>query len=223
VRAGTVLGVDWYKRGWVAVALRPDAGPDVIVGADLAELLDRPPELTCIAIDMPIGLPETERDCDRLARGFVGVRRSSVFMTPPQAVLETHDYSAANAVAAELLGGRKISQQAYALRHNIKAVNDVAESDPRVIEVHPEVSFRQLLGEELAFAKTTWNGQMTRRSALAEEGIALPDRLDEAGAVPVADVLDAAVAAWSARRYVNGEAASLPADARPGDRQVIWI
>jgi len=44
----------------------------------------------------------------------------------------------------------------------------------------------------------------------------------EAGRVPVADVLDADVAAWSARRYAQRCAGSLPADAERGQRQVIW-
>jgi hypothetical protein len=50
----------------------------------------------------------------------------------------------------------------------------------------------------------------------------LPDDLGEAGVVPVADVLDAAAVAWSARRFAAGEARSFPAAASPGDRQVIW-
>jgi predicted RNase H-like nuclease len=46
--------------------------------------------------------------------------------------------------------------------------------------------------------------------------------LGAAGDVPVADVLDAAAAAWSARRYAAGEAGSFPPDAPRGAREVIW-
>jgi hypothetical protein len=84
------------------------------------------------------------------------------------------------------------------------------------------VSFCALVGSQLGFSKTTWNGQTIRRRALAREGIELPDKLSEAGGVPVADVLDAAVAAWSARRYAQRRADSLPADAEHGQREVIW-
>jgi hypothetical protein len=45
-------------------------------------------------------------------------------------------------------------------------------------------------------------------------GIELPDRL--AAGLPLIDVLDAAIAAWSARRYVRGEKKSL------GEPPAIW-
>lgn len=217
-----MLGVDWYRRGWVAVALANSAAPDVLVGEDLGAIMERVPGVSCIAVDMPIGLPEIERAADGLARKFVGPRWQSVFATPPEAVLKAESYTEANEVAARLLGGKKISQQAWALRTNIEVVGKLAARDPRIIEVHPEVSFRELVGGPVAFPKTTWNGQAIRRRALADDGIALPDDLGEGGVVPVADVLDAAVAAWSARRYAQGRAASFPEGARHGERQVIW-
>ena len=171
---------------------------------------------------MPIGLPEAgERAADAEARAFVGARRSSVFMTPPAAVLAAETYAEANVLAAQR-SEKGISQQAWGLRENIGRVAAVAETDPRLIEVHPEVSFAALAGGHMRAAKTTWNGQMDRRAALARAGIVLPDDLGEAGVVPVADVLDAAAVAWSARRFAAGEARSFPAAASPGDRQVIW-
>jgi predicted RNase H-like nuclease len=216
-----VLGIDWYARGWVAAVLRADAAPEVIVGADLERLVGRVPDAACIGIDMPIGLPATERECDVLARRFVGPRRSSVFMTPPAAVLDAGTYEEANERALGLLG-HKVSRQAYALRANVRAVGALAERDPRIVEVHPEVSFRALAGEPLMWPKGSWNGQAVRRAALERAGIVVGDRLDEAGGVPVADVLDALVAAWSARRCALGHAGSVPPGAAPGTREVIW-
>lgn len=61
-------------------------------------------------------------------------------MTPPRPVLEAPTYTAANAIAPEIIG-KKISQQAGALRHTIALVETLAAEDRRVIEVHPEVSF----------------------------------------------------------------------------------
>lgn len=219
---GQVLGIDWFKGGWVAIALGGGKQPDVIVGADLGEIIERVPGATCVAVDMPIGLPTKVRACDGLARRFVGPRFNSVFPTVPQEVLYADTYEEANRIAIRMLDGRKISQQTYALAANIRTVETVAEQDDRLIEVHPEVSFRALIGEPVGWAKTTWNGQAVRRRHLHLAGITLPDELEEAGAVPVADVLDAAVAAWSARRYVAGECQSLPEGARAGERQVIW-
>jgi len=138
-------------------------------------------------------------------------------------VLETATYPEANERAVALLDGKKISQQAWALRRNIAAVEAVAQHDERVIEVHPEVSFCAMRdGEHLAFAKTTWNGQALRRAALATHGIVMPDRLDEAGGVPPTDVLDAAAAAWTARRHARNESQSLPDGWARGTPGAIW-
>lgn len=221
MHARPVLGVDWYKAGWVGVVLGPDE-PATIVAVDLAELIARVEGAACVGVDMPIGLPQTTRASDVAARAFVGPRRSSVFMTPPRAVLAAGSYADANALARDIVG-KGLSQQAWALRRNIAHVEAVAADDRRVIEVHPEVSFRAMRGEHLAFAKTTWNGQAIRRGALAAHGIALPDVLDgPAGAIPVADVLDAAAAAWTARRYADGAARSLPEGWTRGRPGAIW-
>jgi len=202
-----IAGADRYRRGWVAVTLEPLA---VRAAPLLASLVAG---AVCVGVDMPIGLPATgEREADRLARKFVGPRWSSVFMTPPRRVLEAETYAAANELARTLPGGKGISRQAWALKETIFEVERL--NDPRLIEVHPEVSFRAMAGAHLAHAKSTWNGQMERRRLLAEHGIALPDRLEHAGDVPVADVLDAAAVAWTARRYARGEASSLA--------EVIW-
>jgi predicted RNase H-like nuclease len=219
-----VIGVDWFKGGWVAVVLGPAFEAEVLVSADLAELIDRAGDPACVGVDMPIGLPENgTRASDRDARAFVGVRRNSVFMTPPQAVLEAATYAEANEVAVALLDGKRISQQAWALRRNIAAVAQVAENDPRVIEVHPEVSFRAMTGTEVAWPKTTWNGQAVRRAALAVHGIVLPDTLDDrAGAIPPADVLDAAAVAWTARRHAANKSRSLPDNWERGTPGAIW-
>jgi predicted RNase H-like nuclease len=217
----TVVGVDWHRRGWIALILERDRPPQALVAKDLSAVLEAVPTATCVAVDMPIGLPNTERKADALARAFVGPRWQSVFATPPAAVLKADSYVDANAIAQQIIG-KGISQQAWALRHNIKRVAEVVEQDARVFEVHPEVSFRKLVGKPLLFSKTSWNGQMLRREALARDGIELPDELGEVGAVPPADVLDAAVAAWTARRYARAEAESLPPGAQPGQREVIW-
>jgi predicted RNase H-like nuclease len=217
-----VMGVDWYKAGWVAVVLQP--GQRVLVGTDLAALIGRVDGVACVGVDMPIGLPtDGTRASDREARAFVGPRRNSVFMTPPAPVLAAGSYAEANALAAALPGGKRISQQAWALRTNIAAVGAVAERDARVIEVHPEVSFCAMRdGEPLAFPKTTWNGVALRRAALARHGIVLPDELGEAGGVPPADVLDAAAVAWTARRHANGESKPLPDGWPRGKAGAIW-
>lgn len=129
-------------------------------------------------------------------------------MTPPRAVLEAPTYAEARARATELTG-KSISAQSYALRHNVLEA-DGLRADPRVFEVHPELAFGAMAGRVLMAGKRSWNGASERRDLLASEGLVLPSDLGAGGAVPVDDVLDAAAAAWSARRIARGEAGRVP-------------
>jgi predicted RNase H-like nuclease len=93
----------------------------------------------------------------------------------------------------------------------ILEVQPVAQQDSRVYEVHPEVSFVQAnSGMALRWAKASWNGVTLRRRILADHGIVLPDDLGETGAAGIADLLDAAIAAWSAARIAGGKAEAMP-------------
>lgn len=222
VGTGKVLGVDACRAGWVAIVLRDGRVSGAEVDASLRALLERHLDAAAVGVDMPIGLPAAgTRPCDEAARSFVGARRSSVFATPPAEVLAADSHAEATRLSARL-SGTGISQQSYALRAKIREVEAVAADDPRVIEVHPEVSFAALAGGELRWPKKTWAGQQLRQGLLAAAGIELPADLGPASAVAPDDVLDAAAAAWSAQRYALGEAQSLPPDASPGERKVIW-
>jgi predicted RNase H-like nuclease len=66
---------------------------------------------------------------------------------------------------------------------------------------------------------------MARRSLLKNAGILLADDLGDVGVVAPDDVLDAAVAAWSALRIANGEAKTLPSEPeidKRGRAVAIW-
>ena len=204
------LGVDAARGGWIAVALEDGSFADTAWERRFPALLERFPDAVAIGVDVPIGLPETgaRRRADVEARLAVGPRRSSVFFTPPRAAIEAATYSEARALAPG------VSAQGWALR---TAILDVARTrDPRVHEVHPEVSYAVLAGEPLLSAKRTWNGHRERVRLLASAGIELPDWLD-AGLVSADDVLDAAVAAWSATRVARGEHLTFPSDPSPAE------
>ena len=204
------LGVDAARGGWIAVALEEGRFVDAALARRFPGVLERFPDAAVVGVDIPIGLPEpgTRRRADIEARRVVGPRRSSVFFTPSQAALEALTYGEARTIAPST------SAQGWALR---TAILDVARiEDPRLHEVHPEVSFAALAGATLAFGKRTWNGQRERVRLLAGAGIDLPDRLD-AGLVAADDVLDAAVAAWTATRIAVGEHVTLPGDPQPGE------
>ena len=202
-----VLGVDGWKGGWLAVALEDGAFAAALTAPTLTDLLGRPGVAGCqvIGIDIPIGLsPRRFRAVDEEARRRLGPRASTLFVMPPAAVLEEADYAAANALCRQLTG-KGVSKQAHALRK--KVLEAAAADDPRLHEVHPELSFAELGGGgALALSKRTWGGQAERRRLLRAAGIELPAGLGDVDRAPPDDVLDAAVAAWSADRIARGRA-----------------
>jgi predicted RNase H-like nuclease len=204
------IGVDAARGGWIAVALVDGRFDDAVLERRFPALLERFGDADMFGVDVPIGLPEpgARRRADVEARAIVGGRASSVFFTPSREALEAPTYGDARAIAPST------SAQGWALR---TAILDVARiDDRRVREVHPEVSFAVLSGAPLAFAKRTWNGQNERLALLRRAGITIPKRLD-AGLVPVDDVLDAAIAAWTASRIARGEHVTVPPDPAPGE------
>jgi predicted RNase H-like nuclease len=214
VNGWRVLGVDSCKSGWIGIALSEGA-----VSAYTATEIDGLVEeaaaggpVAVVAVDIPIGLPDTgRRQADVLARKAVGPRWPSVFMTPVRPALEAADYATA-ADLSRRLSGEGISSQAFALQAKILQVDRWVRDTPhRVVEVHPEASFAELARAALQSRKSSWAGAILRRRLLAGAGINLPDDLGLAGEkAAVDDVLDAAAAAWTALRVLRGQARSTP-------------
>lgn len=220
-RGARVAGVDGCRAGWIGVVLSGGALERVAVREKVADLLAELGALDVVGIDIPIGLVAREhREADRAAREYLGPARSTVFLTPPRAAVEAPTYEEASRRGRELEAGG-VSRQAFALFPRICEV-DALKDDTRLIEVHPEVSFRRLaeVHPEISFRradgdrlppKRSWNGDAIRRRLLAGAGIVLPDDVGTPGdTVDGHDILDAAVAAWSAARHARGEAVPLP-------------
>jgi predicted RNase H-like nuclease len=225
-----VLGVDACKGGWIGIVL---SGSEVAAHAattieQLFAAATAAGPVEVVAIDMPIGLPDSgPRSADLLARAVIGPRRSSVFITPVRAALLAPDHASATAINREATGAG-VSAQAFALRSKLLEVDEwVRGAATRVVEVHPEVSFASLAGAPLAERKTSWAGAVHRRQLLADAGIRLDDDLGPAGSAgAIDDVLDAAVAAWTARRVARGLAHPLPdppESFRDGIPCAIWV
>lgn len=228
---GTVLGLDGCKRGWIGMVLSTSSSPAVVFGASFEEAVAAARALDSIeviAVDIPIGLPESgPRQADALARKRLGARSSSVFSTPIRACLEAETYADANRISKEIaLTG--VTQQAYALRAKIMEVDHyLPSSSTPIVEVHPEVAFAQMSGAPVAWSKKTWAGLARRRQLLADQGITLPDDIGDAGCFAAPDdVLDAAAAAWVAMHHARGNTVSLPSPPEPMSQQAsaaIWI
>lgn len=209
----TVVGIDACRRGWIGVVLRADSVQAVFAPriADLVELVKPEEAIRCVAADIPIGLPDRGvRAADVCARKMLGPRRASVFMTPTRYAMEAISQSEASRRNRDL-GAGGVSAQAFSLRTKLLQADEwIRTTDLMVVEVHPEVSFSILNGAPLADPKSTWAGATTRRELLEGEGICFSDLGDAGRHAGIDDVLDAGVAAWTARRYVEGSAICVP-------------
>jgi predicted RNase H-like nuclease len=206
-----VAGVDGTRGGWVCVVAVDGRFERALriptIETTFAELGD----VSTIAIDVPIGFGP--RLADGMARGYLRGAASTVFTTPSRAVLEE-----------EFRAGLGVSAQAHALGRRILHVTKLAQSDRRLHEVHPEVSFRAMNdGAPLTHRKKSAGGALERVELLRRNGLALRE-LGEAESVPLDDLLDAAAAAWSAIRIASGTRASLPdpPEAKDGLDVAIW-
>ena len=205
-----VAGVDGTKRGWVAIVL--DDGrfaADLTcqpVDCDFAEVGDA----EVVAIDVPIGFGP--RKADDEARAFLVGAANTVFKTPTREQL-----------LQKFRAGLGVSAQSHALGERILHLTQVARSDSRFREVHPEVSFRAMNdGRPLQYRKKSAGGAFERTELLRQHGIEL-DTLGPAAYAPLDDVLDAAAAAWSADRIATGTAQSLPDPPEVIDRYPVAI
>ena len=106
------------------------------------------PGIEVVAIDMPFGLSDDgARACDVAARGRLPGAASTVFPAPVRPVLQATTYVEARSTSLAA-AGRSLSAQSFALVPAIRSLDDALGEppDPRVHEVHPELSFRALDG-----------------------------------------------------------------------------
>jgi predicted RNase H-like nuclease len=205
------VGIDGCRVGWIAVALfETEVGVYHLPTIDaLTEVVGDP---SAVGIDIPIGLPDAgRRRADVEARSVLGPRRHSVFFAPIRAAVESATHAAATELSVRITGSG-VSRQAHNLAKKILEVEKWLPVAPcGVWEVHPELSFAQLLGKPARAPKKTWAGMIERRNALASVGITLDGAPYEAGIhAAVDDVLDAGAVAWSATRLLDGTARSFP-------------
>jgi predicted RNase H-like nuclease len=209
-----VAGVDGCRAGWVSFKVEMSSLATSVDVVDLPKLLSsRPDDLLCLAIDIPIGLRDSSRACDKAARKLLGQPRgTSVFAAPCRAALSAQTHAAASAANFRITG-RGLSQQAFGIIPKIKQVDDAITSDCQkwAFEVHPEVCFWALNERRpMRHNKKTKEGAAERiallRSVFPEIQHHLTNRPPRVGAD---DLLDAAAAAWTALRWHRNEAESV--------------
>jgi predicted RNase H-like nuclease len=214
--ATRVLGVDSCPSGWIGISLGDD-GLAAWFGRTLAELVAAavskgPP--ACVAVDIPLGLPDVgRRRADAEVRALLSPRGSCVFDALTRTAYQAATHAEANALQRARTG-KGLSQQAYRLGVKVLDANGFAALGSHVvIEAHPELCFARMGDGVVRAGKKTWAGQQRRRELLAAQGIDV-DQVGTAGEAGLRagpdDLLDAAAVAWTAARYVEGKASSYP-------------
>ncbi|MCX7326120.1 MAG: serine/threonine dehydratase [Hyphomicrobiales bacterium] len=223
-----IAGVDGCRTGWVvALARRHDiARPSIHIVPQFADIVALVADLGVIAVDMPIGLPETiegpGRAPERLVRPLLGQRQSSVFSIPARAAVYAPDYAmACTEAAARSEPPRRVSKQGFMIFPKIREIDACLRTDPalaeRVFESHPELAFVAMNGgaaltEPKKIKGRPWQGGMAlRRRLLAACGIGA----EALGLTPPRgaaedDLLDALACLVTANAIACGAAQSWP-------------
>jgi len=214
-----IVGVDGCRAGWLCVAQEAGStAPIAWIALTFLAVLERHPLASCIAVDIPIGLPGTgSRGCDVAAREIIKPRSSSVFPAPIRGVLHARSYDEANATH-KAISGKGMTKQSFAILPKIAEVDAALRGDPElrkvVFEVHPEVSFRVWGGAPMLFPKRSAEGEAIRAKLVEEQWPGALDTcagsLRRTGGWEEDDLIDAFAALWTARRIVAGTARTLP-------------
>jgi predicted RNase H-like nuclease len=124
--------------------------------------------------------------------------------------------------------GRDLSQEAFGIGSKIKQVDDAItpETQQWVFEVHPEVCFWALNGQRpMTHNKKNKEGAAERLAVLSPIFPKIGQHLgSRPSGVGKDDLLDAAVAAWTALRIQDGEAQNVcePESDSTGLSTTIW-
>lgn len=206
-----VVGVDGCSAGWVAFKVDLPSLATSVESLDLTSwLTKRPSDLSCLTIDIPIGLFDRPRECDIAARKLLGSpRRNSVFSPPCRTALLASGHSAACACNRQITG-KGLTIQSWCIASKIKQVDDAiaAMCQQWAVEVHPEVCFWALNdGNPMRYKKKSAEGVVERLALLRRIFTNIDEHMaSRPSGVGKDDLLDAAVAAWTAVRIHKDEA-----------------
>ncbi len=185
----------------------------MVVEPDFKEVLAQTEGCATVAIDVPIGLMDSGmRLADREARKVLGPRASCVFPSVIRPVLGIDDYYEACNVSFAAQG-KRIPKRAFSLGLRSNEVDQLMspELQKRVIEVHPEVCFWALNGNQpMPNRKRSVAGELERVEVLSRVFADDLTAIETPGRADRDDVLDACAAAWTAWRFATGQAGRLP-------------
>lgn len=215
-----VSGVNGSKSGWFVISRNVNTQElSSRIAPAAADVFSISPEPSVLAIDVPIGLPDSgSRPCDIAARSVLGPRASSVFPAPIRPLLVANSWEEACQIGARI-EGRRISKQTWGIIPKIRQVDRLLQAAPdlstKLREIHPEVCFWAWNGKiPMGAHKRTADGRQERLrliethfgpTAYAEIRCVFRKREAEDD-----DILDAFAALWTAERIAAAEASTLP-------------
>ncbi len=163
------LGLDGFRRGWVAAWIDDHGNHGFDYSPSLSRLLLMPHKRAMI--DMPIGLKMSgHRECDIRARELVG---ASVFLGARRTLWEFPEQASANQYYWRHEGpGMGVSCQLWNIRDKIKEVDDFITPDRQatIAEAHPELIFRNFCNQLRLGGKKSAFGRDQRIRLLADRG-----------------------------------------------------
>jgi predicted RNase H-like nuclease len=232
VKEGTmskVAGIDGCKGGWCVAIIdltQPDKIDDVKVVSSFGQAMQLH-QFDMVAVDIPIGLfAKGDRACDKEARRRLGwPRRNSVFPPPSRKVLkdiaaigfDKDNYNEAKKISLKNCG-KSMTRQTFGITPKIHEVDCLITPSlqKKVFEVHPEVCF-WALNERRAMKhkKRDREGRRERLDVLSTPA-RFPKICEWIGAwyekegLEDDDVIDAIVAALTAKMYHEGRCNRIP-------------
>ncbi len=225
------IGVDGCRAGWIAafpknIEDRLSPKPAFRLFADLKEIMTFAAPDATIAIDMPIGLPETitgsGREPEKTVRPLLGARQSSVFSIPSRSAVYADDYSEACSLAARTSQPpRKVSKQAFNIFPKIRELDQILRNGVTQFfhEVHPEFAFFRLNGgvplktPKKIKSRVYDAGIEERINILVEAGFLREDLRKAPGkGWALDDQIDAVACLVTAFRINEGSASAFPRD-----------
>ena len=209
-KAFDLIGVDGTSSGWVA-SIGSSKGrclTSINFFENLDELLTAYPD-SVVVIDIPIELNEKNylRECDVLAKRYLGKNfQSSIFIPPLKKVLKCNIYKEANSLSKKI-AGKGLSKQSWHLKNKISEVQDLCKLSNKIYEGHPECSFKMLKNASLEAKKKSVKGIFERLDLLRKVGLdplSTRLKLENNSGIKIDDVLDSMVLFITALRIAEG-------------------
>ena len=205
-----LIGVDGTLSGWIASigSSYNKCISTITFTQNLNKLLSDYPN-SVVVIDIPIELNKKNylRECDVLAKRYLGKKfQSSIFIPPLKRVLKCLTYQEANKLSREI-AGKGLSKQSWHLKNKISEVHELSNLSNQIYEGHPECSFKMLKNDTLKEKKKSVLGIFERLDLLKKAGLdpsLINFKLENKTTIKIDDVLDSMVLFITALRIVEG-------------------